>query len=60
MSPNTTNKSYTNLNHKLKINWDDVQRLITLHNEVIKKIDLLQDSVNRLWNTVNATYKSIE
>jgi uncharacterized protein YoxC len=52
-------KSYDNIDNKLKKNWDDVQTLIALHNEVLKKIELLQDSVNRLWNTVRSTYEGI-
>lgn len=45
-------KNYQESN-KIKNNWEDVSKLIALENQLLKKIEYLENKLNRLWTLVN-------
>lgn len=55
-----TKKTYSQTSHKIRENWEDTQRLIALHNQVLQQIIILNDKVDRLWNIVQQTRAGVE
>lgn len=52
-------RNYEASSNKLRDNWEDVQQLIALHNEVLDRINILQKTVDRLWTTINSLNERI-
>lgn len=48
-----TYKTYDKTKNKLRANFEDVKYLITLHLQLLEKIDLLQEKINRLYTLSN-------
>jgi len=44
-------------NHKIRTMWDDVKKLISMEEELFRRLDVLESSVNRLWKKVADTNK---
>ena len=45
-------KNYKESN-KIQNNWEDISKLIALENELLERIDYLENKLNRLWNLTN-------
>jgi len=46
------NRNYQE-SHKIKKNWESIQRLVALENQLIKRIALLEAKAERLWKEIN-------
>ena len=50
-------KSYTQINNKLKTNFEDVKYLIAIHNQILDEIKLINARIDRMQNYIDSTYE---
>jgi len=55
-----TNKTYEQITHKLRNNFQDVRHLIALHNLVLNQITELNKKIDRLWKAINVIYEETD
>jgi len=52
-----TQKNYTQIQNKLNENFEDVKYLIGLHNQVLEKLRVLTEQVDRMQQNIDAIHQ---
>ena len=53
---NKVQKNYTQINNKLKTNFEDVKYLIALHLQVLEEIKAINQRIDRIQSNIDSIY----
>lgn len=53
-------KIYEQNKHKIKQNWDNIQKLIALENSLNNKLTEIENKLKRLWKLADSIYKNYQ